>query len=79
MCGELFAVLKTKLEEAPGMKIVLKPEISDKTRNGLMRCWSSVCEVSPERFFGRTWFASRKNCKPRDVSLSVFDDINMGL
>jgi hypothetical protein len=37
MCGELFAVLKIKLEEAPGMNTVLNPEISDKTRNGLLR------------------------------------------
>jgi hypothetical protein len=79
MCGELFAVLKTKLEEGPGMNTVLNPEISDKTRNGLMRRWSSVCEVSPEIFFGRTWLASRKNCKQRDDSSSGFDSINMGL
>jgi hypothetical protein len=64
MCGELFAVLKMKLDEAPGMKTVLNPETLGRTLRGLKRCWPSVCEnVSPEGFFGRTLFGSLKNCR----------------
>jgi hypothetical protein len=38
MWGELFAVLKTKLDEAPGIKTVLNPEILGRTLSGLNRC-----------------------------------------
>jgi hypothetical protein len=38
MCGELFAVLKTKVDEAPGINMVLNPEILGRTLSGLNRC-----------------------------------------
>lgn len=60
MCGELFAVRKMKLGEAPGMNTVLKPETLGSTLIGLNRCWSSACENVG--FFGRTPLDSLKNC-----------------
>jgi hypothetical protein len=33
MCGELFAVLNTKLDEAPGINMVLNPEILGRILN----------------------------------------------
>ena len=38
MCGELFAVLNTKLDEAPGINMVLNPETLGRTLRGLNRC-----------------------------------------
>jgi hypothetical protein len=64
MCGELFAVLKMKLDEAPGMKTALSPETLGRILKGLNRCWSSICgSISPDVFLGSTLFDSLKNCR----------------
>lgn len=54
MCGELFAVLKTKLDEAPGIKMVLNPELLGRTLSGLNRCCFCIWEDTSPELFGRT-------------------------